>query len=280
MALEQLHDALTQQQQPQQLTPDQQAKRERKAEQARINGRKSKGPISATGKKNSSKNAIRHGLTANEHTLLTTEFPAEYHEVYTAFLQALRPACKAETRFVEKLANLDWRLERLVMMETCVLNMGADLGIADIAARFERIDGIGIIVEAWKESCSASHCLDLLRRYMATLQSQINATLKNFRDLEKHRLARTRGGTDLDVEWGPPYEVPALETLLPSQAATVTEPPKHSEPSSSNNVSDLAPRTETGTQPPRPSVLDLIRNPNRAEPRELTLPDGPTQLGI
>ena len=201
-------------------TPDQQQTRDKKANQARINGRKSKGPTTAQGKWNSSRSAIRHGLTANVHTLLTTESPAEYDEVYNAFVDSLRPADKAEMRLVEKIANLDWRLERFVMMETCLLNIGAEIHVEEIAARFERIDGIGFIVEAWKETCSASHCADLLRRYMGTLQTQFNATLKNFRDLEKHRLARVQSGRNIDEECGLPYKPPVLETLLPSRVAT------------------------------------------------------------
>jgi len=196
---------------------DRQQKRDKKAEQARINGRKSHGPITHEGKWNSSRSAIRHGLTANVHTLLTCECPNEYEEVYNAFVDSLRPGDKAEMRLVEKIANLDWRLERFVMMETCILNMGADLQVHEIQARFERISGIGFVVEAWKETQSASHCLDLLRRYLGTLQHQFNATLKNFRDLGKHRLARTQGGLNLDKEWSPPYKAPSLKTLLPSR---------------------------------------------------------------
>src|SRR4051812_38508318 len=140
---------------------ERQRKREKKAAQARHNGSNSKGPISLDGKRNSSRNAIRHGLTANAHTLLTMEDPAEYDEVYNAFVDKFRPADKAEMRLVEKLANLDWRLERFVMLETCALNMGAEINVRDIQARFEHIDGIGFILEGWKKTESASKIADL-----------------------------------------------------------------------------------------------------------------------
>lgn len=192
-------------------------KAEKRAMQARINGAKSKGPVTPEGLAKSSKNAIRHGLTANEHTLLETEFADEYEEVYNAFIADLRPATKAELRLVEKIANIDWRAERLVMMETCIFNMEAGLSATQILERFSRIDGIGIIVDAWKQSTSAAHCLDLLRRYMGTLQHQFNTMLSNFYKLEARRIARVRGGTNLDEEWGPPYERPRFETHLSSQ---------------------------------------------------------------
>jgi len=203
------------------LTPEQQQaaqlKKEKRAAQARINGKLSLGPVTPEGKKKSSRNAIRHGLTANEHTLLALESPEEYQEVLQSFIADLRPATKAELRLVEKIANLDWRLERFVMMETAVLNLETGLNVHQIADRFERIDAIGFLVEAWKISCSTSQCLDLLRRYMGTLQHQFNTTLTNFRNFEKARLARTRGGLNLDEEFGPPYQSPKFENIRPPE---------------------------------------------------------------
>ncbi|HEY3740823.1 MAG TPA: hypothetical protein VGL53_13315 [Bryobacteraceae bacterium] len=203
----------------------QELKKSKKAAQARINGSKSHGPITPAGKAKSSRNAIRHGLTANQHTLLEAEFPDEYNEVRSAFIDDLRPATKAELRLVEKIANLDWRLERLVMMETSLLDMEVGANFDNIAARFSRIDGIGFIVEAWKQSSSTSHCLDLLRRYMATLQHQFNSTLANFRNFEKIRLARTQGGRHLDEPHTPPYEAPKFEKLIPAHIDDAPPPP-------------------------------------------------------
>ena len=200
------------------LQTDQEMK-DKKAETARKNGALSKGPITPEGKDKSSANAIRHGLTASKHFLLATEFADEYEEVFQAFLADLHPATKAELRLVQKIANLDWRLERLVMMETCALNLETGTRCHEIAARFEHIDGIGFIVEVWKGSSDTSHCLDLMRRYMSTLPHQFNSTLSNFYKFEKRRLARENGGRDLNEEWGPPYESPVFGTLVPSQAA-------------------------------------------------------------
>src|SRR5205085_9456941 len=93
------------------------------AEVGRENRSKSKGPISIEGKKHSSANGLRHGLTANQNTLLSMESAEEYNEVLQAFIEALRPGSKAELRVVQRIANIDWRLERLVMMETCIQNI-------------------------------------------------------------------------------------------------------------------------------------------------------------
>jgi hypothetical protein len=243
----------------------QQTQKEKRAEQARINGRKSQGPTSQEGRAKSSKNAIRHGLTANEHTLLAAELPGEYTEVRDAFIDDLRPATKSELRLVEKIANLDWRLERLVMMETCVLNMETGINADKIMKRFEHIDGIGFIVEAWKESLTASHCLDLLRRYMGTLQHQFNSTLSNFRNFEKARLARTRGGLNLDSAWEQPYQVPIFESHLPPQALA----PAPSELSTPNELAPVKPAPETNS-----AVANLNNTPQLRRGRTAGPADG------
>ena len=182
------------------------------AEASRKNGAQSLGPISATGKQKSSKNSIRHGLTSTEHTLLADEDPIQYREVIDAFIENLRPADKAELRLVEKIGNLDWRIERLVMMETCILNMEVGINADQIAAKFRDIDAIGFIVEAWKDSLTATNCLDLLRRYLATLQHQFNTTVSNFEKFEARRLAR-KYDRDRDPAVEPPYHRPVFDAL-------------------------------------------------------------------
>ena len=232
--------------------------RARKAEQARINGRQSKGPTTIEGKHKSSQNSIRHGLTANEHTLLFGEVPEEYDEVYNCWVDKLRPADKAEMRLVEKYAYNDWRLERLAMMETCLLNMSTAREFDRVSGQFQRIDAIGHLVEAWRGNSSVSQCLDRVYRYTATLQRQSSTILRDFRDFEKRRLARELAGDNFDQPWQPVYKAPALETTLPSQV----QPPETQE------VQDEEP---PATEQPQPQT-------DQPEAVVLTLIPGKTQL--
>lgn len=148
---------------------------DRKAETARENGRKSKGPTSEEGKKRSSRNGIKHGLSANQNTLLSMESAEEYDEVLQSYINDFRPGTKAELRIVQRIANLDWRLERITMMDTCLHNISAAAHCQKILSRFGSIDAIGIVVEAWKESCKDSSPMELLRRYQVMLNQQMNS---------------------------------------------------------------------------------------------------------
>ena len=193
---------------------------EKKAETARENGRKSKGPTSEEGKKRSSRNGIKHGLTANQNTLLSMESAEEYDEVLQSYIHDLRPHTKAELRIVQRIANIDWRLERVVMMETCLHNISAAAHCQKILARFGSIDAIGIVVEAWKESCKDSSPLELIRRYQSTLTHQLGSAQKMFDKYEARRESRKCRGLDLDEHL---YKVPEFDTLRDAKPTDVGE---------------------------------------------------------
>ncbi len=220
-------------------------------EASRRNGANSKGPVTAEGKRNSSQSAIRHGLTSSTHTCLATEDPDQYKEVCEAFIEDLRPATKTELRLVEKLANLDWRLERLVMMETALLNMAGGIHAEAVIKEFDSIDGIGFIVEAWRRSLNdPGHAHELLRRYMATFQNQFNNTLANFQKLEARRRER-----NLEPESEIPYHRPEFETMESDlEPNPLPEPaPSPKQPHPPIDIQTRCPQTPTTNEPKNPS---------------------------
>ena len=215
----------------------------------------SKGPVSSEGKARSSRNGIRQGMTANENTVLEAESLEEYDEVRSAFIDQLHPATKAELRLVEKVANLDWRLERLAMMETSLLNMRADLSLEEIRERYTRMDGIGIIVLTWLEKNTPSGCSDLLRRYMGTLQNQFNAAYANFRSLKKDRILETTAG---DTFSQPPYQEPAFDALLKSE---LVEPHAPYEDEVVVQCEEEQPQQEEDVEEPAGATAPAVKGP-------------------
>jgi len=209
-----------------------------RSEQSRINGAKSKGPTTPEGKSKSSKNALSHGLTANVHTVLHFESSAAYTENLDAWVDNLRPADKVELRLVNSLANLQWRLERLALMETSLLNVEMAQSFEDTLANFKYIDDVGALAAAWKASSGKGNGLDLLRRYLATLQNQFNGTFKMFEKLEARRRdpGRLKNSPFHDeykkptfdsaiVDEPEPEELPVPEQLIEEPLPTPSEVP-------------------------------------------------------
>ena len=102
-----------------------------RAEQSRINGAKSRGPKSAAGKARSSKNALVHGLTAQQ-VLINGEDPAHLHRLRASFLAAFQPADDVELTTVELMVAARWRQFRAMGMEAAFYNFSTSR--ADLAA--------------------------------------------------------------------------------------------------------------------------------------------------
>ena len=77
----------------------------------RANARHSSGPRTESGKRRSSRNALRHGLTA-QNAVLPTEDPEAYQRHVQQFLDEYAPANATETQLVHEIANTAWRLNR------------------------------------------------------------------------------------------------------------------------------------------------------------------------
>jgi hypothetical protein len=98
----------------------------RQIDSNRRNALSSTGPKTEAGKQRSSKNAVRHGLTA-ETVIEALEDP----EDYKAFEQAITADYDAETvverELVLRLASLLWRLRRSTLIETGLLRIQSDI---------------------------------------------------------------------------------------------------------------------------------------------------------
>ncbi len=88
----------------------------------RRNAEDSTGPRSKAGKQRSSRNAIRHGLTAE-----TVIVPLEDADDYSAFEEAIAasfdPETAVERELILRLASLLWRLRRTTSIETALFQI-------------------------------------------------------------------------------------------------------------------------------------------------------------
>ena len=107
---------------------------------SRINGSKSRGPITPTGKNTSKFNGLKHGLRA-EHVVLPGEDPAEFEAERRAWIGDWNPGSHTRAVLVERAAVASWRLKRSVRAEAAFLAQRADTaGHAFDFERFGRVD--------------------------------------------------------------------------------------------------------------------------------------------
>ena len=104
-----------------------------RAEQSRINGAKSRGPITAAGKARACRNAIVHGLTARQ-TLIGNEDAAALDRVRVrqAYLARFQPADDVEVQFTEQMIAASWRTFRALGIEAVIFNLHTDRLAAEI----------------------------------------------------------------------------------------------------------------------------------------------------
>ena len=99
----------------------------------RANSQHSTGPRSDAGKKRSSLNALRHGLTSQIIVMPEEDLNA-YQRHARTFFDDLKPKGAVEQQLVQSLADTAWRLNRIPALEANVLtlDMHAHTGSIDL----------------------------------------------------------------------------------------------------------------------------------------------------
>ena len=98
----------------------------------RANSQLSTGPVTPAGQAASSLNALKTGLTGRT-VLLPGDDTAEYSSRLENATAHHRPVTDEEKSLVQSLVDIDWRLDRAVMLETGIYAKGA----AEFADRFD-----------------------------------------------------------------------------------------------------------------------------------------------
>lgn len=87
----------------------------------RANAKRSTGPKSADGKARSTRNSMAHGLTARD-IVIAGEDPEEFQRLRMGLYEDFKPASTIALELVERLAGLLWRLRRIPVLESALLD--------------------------------------------------------------------------------------------------------------------------------------------------------------
>ena len=190
-----------------------------KSETARTNGAKSRGPTTAEGKEKSSRNSLKHGLTAgNGNILLDCEDPFQFDEVLNKLLGIHQPATPAETDLVEEMVACRWRTRRMWTIETGLLNAE----ILNQQFKTDTPDPNIHLTMAFRSLTDDSRSLVLANRYEARLQRLYDRAYKTLRELQQARKSEPTPPRTVHIRWVDPNEEPdppaAAESEQPSPA--------------------------------------------------------------
>jgi hypothetical protein len=148
---------------------------EKRSQAARINGARSRGPLTPRGKAISSRNALRHGLLAKT-VVLSNEIEKLFKELFFMLVNRFNPVDDAEMSMIEDLAATYWRLRRACAIEKSILESG-------IASRPDQPP----IEQITASFCDEANKDDLwrLQRHEARLQNMYQRALRGIVLLRK-----------------------------------------------------------------------------------------------
>ena len=157
-----------------------------RAEINRTNAQHSTGPKTESGKKRSSLNALRHGLTG-QIVVMPAEDLAAYQLHVKSFTDEYHPEGATEAHLVQALADTSWRLNRVAAQETNLLSLGLAHPTAIDAPRpIQDAMSIAAALE------SQSKALANLSMHSQRLSRQFERTVTQLRDLQQTRRAQEK----------------------------------------------------------------------------------------
>ncbi len=110
-----------------------------RSETSRLNGAKSRGPVTPEGRATSSLNAASHGLTAKT-LILRNENEAHFLEIMNAYFDYFQPSNQVEVDLISEMVAARWRLRRVWRYETAILDLEMDAQAPDFEKRFQTYD--------------------------------------------------------------------------------------------------------------------------------------------
>ena len=200
-----------------------------RSEQARINGSKSKGPVSIEGKEASSRNALKHGFAAAINVVINIEDKPAWERHLEGYRASFKPQCYVEETMVDQLASINWRQSRLVALETALIDAQLSVQSASIRQIHPRSadDPYFHLVQAWQALAREPerqnepkdptqppngydiNSIELVRRYLVSLDRQYRNVLLNLRQYRKD-FAQIPAATPNEPKAAPP---PAVKTV-------------------------------------------------------------------
>jgi hypothetical protein len=149
-----------------------------RSEQARLNGAKSHGPRTESGKARSAMNAARHGLSGERLVVLNNENDAAFRELFQSFLDKFRPEDAVEHEIVLQAAAARWRLRRIWQLETALFDAEMDNQAEQLTRQYVSFDEGTRQARAFAAMADNSGSLSLLNRYERSISREYERAMR------------------------------------------------------------------------------------------------------
>src|SRR5712664_3611375 len=175
----------------------------------RANAAHSTGPKTEAGKKRSSLNAYRHGLTG-QTIILPAEDLVAYQDFTRTFFDDYKPVGTLEKQLVQSLADTSWRLNRVAALEHNLIGLGFDEHSDSISTEHPEAHAALVIIEAMREQARPLAVLGLhtarLSRHFEQNLKQLNDAHEKRRSIESTHLLEVAALCQMDQKQGLPYQ--------------------------------------------------------------------------
>ncbi len=152
-----------------------------RSEQARINGAKSRGPITPEGKSIAAMNAFKHGRYSKPSPVLRTEDESAFRQLLADYQAHLAPQSPIELRLVHEIASADWQLARWRTIETAQI----DRLYALRRPAHSDPDPFATLTAALEASVNESRLLPFIAVRIGRLLAERNSALRTLRTLRR-----------------------------------------------------------------------------------------------
>ncbi len=171
----------------------------------RANSQHSTGPRTETGKKLSSLNALRHGLTGHIIVMPEEDLTAYQRQTRT-FFDDLKPKGALEEQLVQALADTAWRLNRIPALEANLLTLGMNAHTGSIDLDIDK-ETHHAEVRTALATAQAVHdsirTLSSLSMHDHRLTRKFESTLKQLTALQAARREREKSEQEADLPYDP-----------------------------------------------------------------------------
>src|SRR5215213_4947976 len=177
---------------------------------SRRNGARSRGPVTEEGKARTSRNALKHGLTALHHLVLEDEVPDALKTLIATVAEETGAASEIEARLARRLAIALWKGERAERIETALFDAAPKLRPPQTGFQWEEADPL---------TTFDLRRFNAIRGYQAQQGREISRCLKELRLLRKEALAGTDKPGDAPENEPEIPPAPANDDAIPARTS-------------------------------------------------------------